>query len=464
MPAALTLSQFSRYVAQAISRQPVLLGAWVVAEISDMSLSGGHCYMTLLEKDASGATVARMRATIWAGKFHSLSARFFQATGQRLANGMKVMLFGGANYHINYGLTFNVGEINPSYTMGDLERIRREILMRLQGEGVIERNRRLKVEQPPLKVAVVSSPTAAGYGDFENQLHHNSLGVEFLTLLFPAAMQGERTPTSVMEALRLVEQTRTLVEWDCVVIIRGGGSTTDMTGFDNLELARRVATFPIPVVVGIGHERDRCVLDEIACVRCKTPTAAAAWLIDTVGAHWQRAADLAGRVATYASERMRGEHIRLQGLETMLPAAVESTLRGARLRLHAISSQLPVLAGSVTGREDIRLRNMASTLRMASGSLVERENARLRTQSDAMALSAASRIEREKTALANLENLIGVLSPESTLKRGYSITRKNGKSIRGPEDVADGDIIETATAGGILVSQVRKTDPKVTGK
>lgn len=139
MPTALTLSQFSRYVAQALSRQPVLMGAWVTAEISDMSMSGGHCYMTLLEKDSQGTTVARMRATIWANRFIYLREKFFRATGQPLVNGMKVMLYGGANYHINYGLSFNVGEIDPSYTMGDLERIRREILMALRREGVIDR-------------------------------------------------------------------------------------------------------------------------------------------------------------------------------------------------------------------------------------------------------------------------------------------------------------------------------------
>lgn len=433
-PTALTLSQYSRYVAQALSKQPVLLGAWVVAEISDMSSSGGHCYMTLIEKDPSGTTVARMRATIWANRYAYLKNRFFEATGQQLANGLKVMLYGGINYHSNYGLSFNVGEINPSYTMGDLERIRREILQTLHKEGVLECNRGLQITEPPLKIAVISSEKAAGYGDFINQLHLNSLGVEFHTMLFPAVMQGEKTAASVLEALGLVEQTRMLVDWDCVVIIRGGGATTDMNGFDNLELARRIATFPLPVVVGIGHERDRCVLDEIACIRCKTPTAVAAWLIDTVDRSWQRAADLASRVATFAMERLKGEHIRLQSIETMLPAAAEARLSNARLRLHAISSHLPLIAQGVTSKEFGKLENIVTTLRLASRNL----------------------LDKKKTALDNIESLLKVLSPDSTLKRGYSITRANGKAITDPAGLADGDFIETQTATGTIISEVKK--------
>lgn len=455
MDTALTLSQFSRYVAQAISRQPVLLGAWVTAEISDMSMSGGHCYMTLLEKDEGGTTIARMRATIWASTFLRISDKFLLATGRRLANGMKVMLYGGANYHINYGLSFNVGEIDPSYTMGDLERIRREILMALRKEGVLDLNRRLCLPEPPLRVAVISSERAAGYGDFINQLHHNPLGVEFNTFLFPAVMQGERTARSVAEALQMVEASHPLIGWDCVVIIRGGGATTDMTGFDDLDLARRVATFPLPVVVGIGHERDRCVLDEIACVRCKTPTAAAAWLIDTVAARWQSATDLAAKAASYASERLRGEQIRLQGMETMIPAAAEARINHARLRLQSISARLPLILQNATAAEKSRIDNVATTLRMASGAIIDRGHQQLSSMISNLHIASLSCLDREKTTLDNLDRLVDVLNPSSTLRRGYSITRLNGKALLSASDVAPGDTVETLTASGSFLSQVK---------
>lgn len=431
-PKAYTLSQFSRFVASALSREPVLMGAWVTAEISDMSSSGGHCYMTLIEKDATGTTIARMRATIWANRFSYLRHKFYAATGKEISNGMKVLLYGGVNYHSSYGLSFNVGEIDPSYTMGDLERLRREILAALQKEGIIDFNRNLKITEPPLKIAVISSEKAAGYGDFINQLANNSAGVEFHTLLFPAVMQGDKTAQSVLAALDLIEQTNPIVGWDCVAIIRGGGATTDMNGFDDLALARRVATFPLPIIVGIGHERDRCVLDEIACIRCKTPTAVAAWLSDTAGMAWQRACDLSTRIANFAAERLKGEHIRLQSLETMIPALAESQLKNARLKLHGISALIPAAASDALSKASIRVEALTTTLRLAT----------------------QTRIQLENTHLDNLAKLIEVLSPTSTLKRGYTITKIGGKAVTDTTMVAPGDQIETITANGSFTSTI----------
>ena len=399
-PTAYTLSAFSRFVAQAMSREPVLMGAWVVAEISDMAERGGHCYMTLIEKDASGTTVARMRANIWANRYLHIKNKFLYATQRELTNGMKVMFYGGANYHPNYGLSFNIGDIEPSFTMGDLERIRREILAALQREGILNRNRSLTFSDPPRKIAIISSATAAGYGDFMNQLQHNSAGVEFNTLLFPAIMQGDRTAQSVMAALDLVEQTSSIMPWDCVVIIRGGGATTDMNGFDDLNLARRVATFPIPVIVGIGHERDRCVLDEIACVRCKTPTAVAAWLSDTAGMAWQRVCDLTSRIASFATERLKGEHIRLQSIETMIPSLADARIRNARIRLQSLSALIPSAAREATSKEKIRLEGITTTLRMASRMRIQKEYPLLESMAESVRTAAISMLEKEKTRIS----------------------------------------------------------------
>lgn len=451
-PKAYSLSEFSRFVAMAMSREPVLLGAWVMAEISDMAVRGGHCYMTLLEKDPSGATIARMRANIWANRFLHIKNKFQYATQRELANGMKVMFYGGASYHPNYGLSFNIGDIEPSFTMGDLERIRREILAALQREGLINRNRSLIFHDPPRKIAIISSETAAGYGDFINQLQHNPAGVEFNTMLFPAVMQGERTAQSVISALDLVEQTRSIIDWECVVIIRGGGATTDMNGFDDLQLARRVAAFPIPIAVGIGHERDRCVLDEIACVRCKTPTAVAAWLSDTAGMAWQRATDLASRIASFASERLKGEHIRLQGIQTILPSIAEARVRDARMKLHGLSTSIPAAAREATSKERIRLEGISTTLRMSSRLRVEKEFTTLDSIASTIRIAACSVLERENSKLDSLERLTAVLNPTSTLKRGYSITRINGKAVSAIKSVKAGDVLETQTVDGTIVS------------
>lgn len=456
-PKAYSLSEFSRFVAQAMSREPVLMGAWVVAEISDMAVRGGHCYMTLIEKDQTGTTVARMRANIWANRYLYIKNKFLSATQRELANGMKVMFYGGATYHTNYGLSFNIGEIEPSFTMGDLERIRREILATLQREGTIGMNRSLTFADPPRKIAIISSETAAGYGDFMNQLLHNSAGVEFNTLLFPAIMQGDRTAHSVIAALDLVEQTRAIIDWDCVVIIRGGGATTDMNGFDDLQLARRVATFPIPVVVGIGHERDRCVLDEIACIRCKTPTAVAAWLSDTAGMAWQHACDLTSRIASFAAERLKGEQIRLQSIETMIPALADARIRNARLRLQGLSSLIPAAAREATSKEQIRLEAIITALRMGSQNRIQKEYPVLDSMAATIRMTAISILEREKSRLDSIERLTEVLSPTSTLKRGYSITRINGKAVTDVKTIKPGDTLETQTADGSIFSIADKT-------
>ena len=451
-PQAYTLLKFSQFVAKAMSREPVLMGAWVVAEISDMSVRGGHCYMTLIEKDQSGTTVARMRANIWANYFYQIKEIFLRKTEKDLANGMKVMFFGNAAYHSNFGLSFNITDVNPSFTMGDLERIRREILAALQREGILGQNRSLTFYDPPRRIAVISSANAAGYGDFINQLQHNSAGVEFNTMLFPAIMQGDKTAGSVMAALDLVEQSRTFIDWECVVIIRGGGATTDMNGFDDLNLARRVATFPIPVIVGIGHERDRCVLDEIARVRCKTPTAVAAWLADTAAGAWQRVCDLTSRIASFAAERLKGEHIRLQGIETMIPAIADARIRNARLRLQTISALIPTAAREATSKERIRLEGISTTLRMSSQARIQKEYPLLDSIAAAIRMAAQSRLEREKSRIDSLERLTEALNPAATLKRGYSITRINGKAITDPKAVNPGDILETRTANGTILS------------
>ena len=267
---AYTLRQLTENITAVIQRAPSLQNVWVVAELSDLRVVGGQCYTELVEKDAAGNDVANIRATCWASVFFPVRGRFLQATGRELASGLKVMLRGSVAHHPKFGLTFNIFDIDPSYTLGDIERVRREILYKLHYEGILGFNKSLTLPTLVRRVAVISAAGAAGYGDFINQLDSNRYGFKFYPFLFGAVMQGAGTAPSVLAALERVEQTIDL--WDCVVIVRGGGSTTDLTGFDNYELARRVATFPLPVIVGIGHERDRNVLDEIACVRCKTPT------------------------------------------------------------------------------------------------------------------------------------------------------------------------------------------------
>ena len=331
---AMTLAEFNGRITALFAAAPQLRNVWVTAELSDVRHNpSGHCYLELVQKDpATGSTVARMRATIWSSAFARLSGEFFAVTGQRFADGIKVMVCLTASYHPNYGLSGNITDINPDYTMGDLLRLRREILRRLQAEGVLELNRQLEWPDVPLRIAVISAQGAAGYGDFIHQLYTSPARLRFTTRLFPASMQGDNTAPSIIAALEAIACDAE--PWDGVVIIRGGGATSDLVAFDNYDLAANIAQFPLPVIIGIGHERDITVLDYVANMRVKTPTAAAEWLIARGQAAVERLDSLAAAIHQSAVGRVAGCRERLAYCTAQLPYLPGIAIDNARY-LHA---------------------------------------------------------------------------------------------------------------------------------
>lgn len=453
-PGAMTLLQFTTAIGNAVRMSPSLQGAWVVAELSDVRVNGGHCYMELVEKNDAGQTVAKLRATIWQSRFQYIRQKFYAATGRDVTTGMKVMLNGSASHHVLYGLSFTVNDIDPSYTLGDMERIRREILMRLHREGILDKNKGVEMPLAPQRIAVISAEGAAGYGDFINQLTGNAYGLVFYPHLFPAVMQGEKTSASVRAALEYIEQTIDL--WDCVAIVRGGGATTDLNGFDDYELARAVATFPLPVVVGIGHERDRTVLDEIAHTRMKTPTAVAAFFIDTLHAASDRVSSMIDWIIRYCNDRILGEARRLSNCEGMIPALVEARLSGARALLEKEMTRIPMLVASRLSEARGRLDAAGRLIGALSGSCVVQASGRLADISGRVTMASDTVLKRASTKLAALENMVEVLSPSNTLRRGYSITRVNGVAVTDAEVLHSGDRIETVLYNGAVESEVIK--------
>lgn len=449
-----TLLEFTTAIGNAIRCSPDLYSAWIVAELSDVRISGGHCYMELVEKNEVGATVAKLRAMIWSSSLPSLRKKFYDSTGRDITSGLKVMVKGSANHHPVYGLSMTINDIDPSYTLGDLERLRREILMQLQKEGVLDANRRLRLPQAPQRIAVISAAGAAGYGDFINQLESNSGGYVFYTHLFPAVMQGDKTVPSVLAALEAVEMTIDL--WDCVVIIRGGGATSEMNSFDDYVLARSVATFPLPVIVGIGHERDRCVLDEIAHTRCKTPTAVASFLIDTLAEAWMKADRLTRAIAQYASERIQGETRRLAQTGAYIPSVAQNIIERTSLKLDHYKSQIRTNADIILQRADMRLDNFKTAIGSASDTIIERASLRLGHYRESLVVASSTALQREKVRLQNLSGLCEALSPANTLRRGYSVTRVNGKATKDVASLPPGTIIETQLYDGKVISEVKK--------
>lgn len=429
----ITLLDLMRRVG-ALVMVPSTQGIWITAELSDVAVRGGHCYMELLQKDpATGQSVARARATMWANVHSRVATEFLAVTGQRFATGIKVMLRVSAQMHPVFGLSLNITAVNPEYTMGDLMRRRREILLRLQAEGILEANRQLPWPDVPSRIAIISAPGAAGYGDFLHQLYNNPSRLRFTTRLFPAVMQGERTPAAIISALDMIAAAQE--EWDCVVIIRGGGATSDLMAFDDYNLAANIAQFPLPVVIGIGHERDVTVLDYVANMRVKTPTAAAEWLIARGNAALERLSRLAADLHRAISERVGGMRMQLAQYEALLPTLPLAAIERARMRLDLtlpIVSQLP--------SRHIRPRLMV-----------------LDHMADTLASASREVTRRATTRLDSLVAMVEALSPASVLRRGFSLTRCNGVTLRRFADVVIGDTIETVTAEGSIISVVSAT-------
>jgi len=404
MEQAMTLSEFNRRIGAAVAASsPGPL--WLTAETVDVRVSNGHMYMELIEKNAGGTTIARMGAAIWASALPRLDALFFAATGAHIGSGMKVMVRVSATFHAVYGLRAVISDINPEYTLGDLQRRRREILQRLAAEGVADMNRSLPAPRPVQRVAVVSARGAAGLGDFMHQLVGNDARLRFVPRLFEATMQGEHAPRSIIGALERVAAEAD--SFDAVVIIRGGGATSDLATLDDYDLAANVAQFPLPVIVGVGHERDTTVLDAVAWLSVKTPTAAAAWLV----AQGKSELDLLRRLAS-DTVRLSSAHV-----------------AGGMRRLDYVAGLLPQLAVAHTARRRVRIDALAEQLpQLAAGAL-----------------------QRRRRRLDALGELLDALSPEATMRRGYSVLRVGGRAVTSPDDIPDGARVEATLAKGTTI-------------
>lgn len=425
---SLTLLQLNQRIASLMT-VPDTQNVWVTAELSDVAVRGGHCYMELLQKHPeTGATLAKARGVIWANVFSHLAIDFQNATGQQFASGLKVMVRASATMHPVYGMSLVITAINPEYTMGDLLRRRREILERLQREGILKMNRQLQWCEVPLRIAIISAKGAAGYGDFINQLYNNPSRLNFTTQLFEATMQGDRTPSTIIYALNQIAMQQE--KWDGVVIIRGGGATSDLVAFEDYELAANIAQFPLPIIIGIGHERDITVLDYVANMRVKTPTAAAEWLINKGNVALEYLRSMGKDILQLVSERIAGCKEQISYYEALLPST-------------------PLLA---IERESSRLQGNTMALAQIGTRRITPELARLNHIIDSIATSIQVLIRRRNDRLSSLEDMLNALSPEATLRRGYSITRINGKAVTDVSQIASGTEIETTLANGTIIS------------
>ena len=385
---------------------------WLEAEIGQIGENNGHCYLEFIQKaEGYNTPVARAKAKCWRNVWGSVRPYFEHTTGQTLTLGMKVLVLVHPDFHEAFGFSWIVDDIDPRFTLGDMARRRQEIIRQLKAEGVFDLNRELPLPLFTQRIAVISSSTAAGYGDFCRQLEENTRGFRFSVTLYESLMQGEGVERSIISALDKINAH--IDDYDCVVIIRGGGATSDMSGFDSLLLAENVANFPLPVITGIGHDRDECILDMVSHTRVKTPTAAAAFLIDRLEQVARRIDDAADRITSYVQHRMEIE----------------------KMRLSRAAERIPILFSLVKSKQE----NKLETLNQRITSAVQRL------------------IDRRRHTLDILEQRTKSLDPTLLLQRGYSITLVNGHALRSPSAVKPGDIIVTRLADGTVKSTVNET-------
>ena len=383
---------------------------WVQAEISSISPSGqGHCYLELVQKDATGRNfLAKAKANIWRGTWLKLKPYFEAQTGETLKVGMKVLLQVTVTFHEVYGYSLVVQDIDPTYTMGDMARRRKEILEQLEKDGVIGLNRELEIPALPQRIAVISSATAAGWGDFRDQLSKNIYGFQFYVKLFPAAMQGDDVERSVISALNAVAMRRD--DFDVVIIIRGGGAVSELSCFDSYNLAFNIANFPLPVITGIGHERDDTVADVVAHTKVKTPTAAAEFIINKVFDTASELENLTRRMSDSIAERMNDEKVRIERM----------------------SQKLPSLFAVLKTRQEQILETM--WIKTANG--------------------VRNMLTAQAHKLEIVEKSLAAADPQVILKRGYSLTRLNGRVVKGASDLKKGDRLTTVFADGSVESEI----------
>jgi len=449
---------------------------WVIAEVSELKENrNGHCYLELIEKQGT-EIVARTRATIWSYTYRMLKPYFETTTGQFFTQGIKILVQVSVEYHAAFGLSLNIKDIDPIYTVGDMSMQRKEIINRLQAEGVFEMNKELELPLVPQKIAVISSATAAGYQDFMNQLDNNEFGFRFYTKLFQATMQGADAVPSIIDALERIFQYEDF--FDAVVIIRGGGAAADLSSFDNYDLAFNITQFPLPVITGIGHEKDDTIIDLVAHTRLKTPTAVAEFFIKGIERFNDRMLEMENEIIRLTRDSIDSHQKELKQAATNLNYSVTGFINKSQTQLTKKGNELQrtvkqfsfqkeheinnlrhhikstVLMWSAVSKT--RLEHKRGTLKHVVNESLLRQNAVLGHYKDLAVGQSGKMIFREQERIHFHENTARLINPENVLKRGYTLTLKEGKIIKSTKQINLNEEIETRFVDGNVKSKIVK--------
>ena len=431
---------------------------WVIAEISELKINrNGHAYLELIEKDKdSNKVIAKARATIWAYTLRMLLPYFETSTNRELTAGLKVLINVSVEFHELYGFSLNIKDIDPAYTLGDIEQARREIILRLQEEGIFDLNKELELPLVIQKIAIISSATAAGYEDFTKQLQTNLSGYKFYTKLFPAVMQGEQTEASIIAALEEIYNYDDF--FDVVIIIRGGGARADLMSFDKYDLAANIAQFPLPVLTGIGHEKDVSITDMVSHLSLKTPTAVADFLINHNADFEAGIEKSAARISELALNSLNEEQDRIDYLARNFVPNIQSRLNKEQIKFHLLQEQLSGKSLKIIENNEQDLLRYLTGIQNASRFILKLKLKSFEVYSGKLSYRIKNQLKKNQRKLDYYEKTVAHLDPVNILKKGYSISRINGKLITDSAQAKKGDKLETVLYKGSLISNI--TDKK----
>jgi len=438
---------------ESVIRKTYTKSYWIKAEIAKLNYysHSGHCYPELVEKEGS-KVLAQIRSTIWAGNFDRISKKFSEITREKLNEGMTVLLLAKVGFHPVYGISLNITDIEPAFTLGEMAREKQASIAQLKKEGIFNSNKLLPLPLLPKRIAVISVETSKGYHDFTQIINNNNWGYRFFHLLFPALLQGEGAVKSIKT--QLIRIQKAITHFDVVIIIRGGGGDIGLSSFDHYSLAKAVATFPIPVLSGIGHATNETVVEMVAHANKITPTDLAYFLIQQFHNFSIRVQEAQKTLQNEAEKRIQAEQQRLGEASRSFDYLTQNLLSSFTSEINTFALRLKNNVDDVIDRKAFHINEMGSLLKYRPLQLLVEKRTQLSATTKTLDIFSQQQIKSSLNHLTLLHEKVNLLKPENILKRGYSITTLNGKPIRNAGQLTRNEIVETTVFKGKFKSRI----------
>lgn len=453
-----TLFEINKLVKEVLTKS-LSESYWVIAEISEIiEHSSGHCYLELIQKDDEADTIkARAKANIWSYTYRMLKPYFESMTNRKLAKGMKVLVNAQIVFHELYGYSLNILDIEPSFTLGDIELKRRETINKLMTDGVMDMNKELELPMLPKRIAIISSPSAAGLQDFIDQLINNLYGYVFEFQIFPSTMQGDEAEKSILNSLNGIYEK--ISEFDIAVIVRGGGAQTDLSCFDSYALSSNIAQFPLPILTGIGHEKDVSVVDMVAHLSLKTPTAVAEYIISKFNDAENIASELASQLSNSVDDILSEEKDTLTNFQAKFQYYSTLLVEKNRYRVENLNNKIPFITNqTIKGKSD-QLSTKQGRIVITANALINKLNSKISNNSVKIKSLIPQKVNSEKNKHNFWEQTVNYLNPYTILQKGYSITYYNGRVLKDSSTVKIGENVETKLKNGLIIGNIVRKEP-----